>query len=57
LLRFFGSDALVAAIVIGLGVLLRWRGEAVARGIYTRGVAPFAGVVVVVVVATSVLMR
>jgi hypothetical protein len=57
LLRFFGYDALVAAIAIGLGLLLRWRGEAVARGIYVRGVAPFAGVVVVVVIATSILMR
>jgi hypothetical protein len=57
LVRFFGYDALVAALVIGAGLVLRWRGEAVARGIYVRGVTPFAGVVVVVVIATSILMR
>jgi hypothetical protein len=57
LARFFGFDVLVAAIVIGTGLLLRWRGEAIARGIYVRGVAPFAGLVVVVVIATSILIR
>jgi len=57
LLRFFGFDLLVAAIVIGAGLLLQWRGETIARGIYMRGVAPFAGLVVVVVIATSILMR
>jgi hypothetical protein len=57
LVRFFGYDVLVAAIVIGAGLLLRQRGEVIARGIYVRGVAPFAGLVVAVVIATSVLMR
>lgn len=57
LVRFFGISLLVAAIVVGAGLLLRWRGEAIARGIYVRGVAPFAGLVVVVVIATSILMR
>jgi len=57
LVRFFGFDVLVAAIVIGAGYLLRRRGAAIARGIYVRGVAPFAGLVVAVVIATSVLMR
>ena len=55
--RFFGITFLVAAIVIGLGALLRWRGEAVARGLYTRAVPPFAGLVIAIVVVTSVLMR
>jgi len=57
LLRFFGLDALVAAVVIAAGLSLQRGGEAIARGLYVRGVAPFAGVVVVVVVATSILMR
>jgi hypothetical protein len=57
LVRFFGFNVLVAAIVIGAGLLLRLRGEAIARGIYVRGVAPFAGLVVVLVITTSILMR
>ena len=57
LFRFFGFDVLVAVIVIAAGLLLRHRGDAIARGIYVRGVAPFAGLVVAVVIATSVLMR
>jgi hypothetical protein len=57
LMRFFGFDIVVAALVIAAGLLLRRRGEAIARGLYVRGVAPFAGLVVVVVVATSILMR
>jgi hypothetical protein len=57
LVRFFGYDVLVAAIVIGAGLLLRQRGDVIARGIYVRGVAPFAGLVVAMVIATSVLMR
>ena len=55
--HFYGITFLVAAIVIGLGALLRWRGEAVARGLYTRAVPPFAGLVIAIVVVTSVLMR
>jgi hypothetical protein len=57
LLRFFGVTVAVAAIVVAAGLLLRRRGAAIARGLYVRGVAPFAALVVVVVVATSVLMR
>jgi hypothetical protein len=57
LVRFFGFTVLVAAIVIVAGLLLRRRGEAIARGIYLRVVAPFGGLVVVVVIATSILMR
>lgn len=55
--RFFAISVAVAAFVIVAGWLMRRRGEAVARGLYLRGVAPFAGLVVVVVVATSILMR
>ena len=55
--RFFAISVAVAAFVIVAGWLLRRRGEAIARGLYVRGVAPFAGLVIVVVVATSILMR
>jgi len=55
--RFFGITFLVAGVVIGLGALLRLRGEAVARGLYSRVVPPYAGLVVAIVVVTSVLMR
>lgn len=57
IVRFFGVTFLVAGLVIALGVWLRWRGEAGVRGLYTRAVAPFAGLVMAIVVVTSVLMR
>ena len=56
-LRFAGITFLVAAVVIALGLLMRSRGEAGVRGLYTRAVAPFAGLVIAIVVVTSVLMR
>lgn len=57
LLRFFGITMAVAVFVIVAGLLLRHRGERIARRVYVRGVAPFAAVVVVAVLATSILMR
>ena len=57
LLRFFGITILVAGAAMAVGLLLRWRGAEGARGLYTRGVAPYAGLVVAIVVGTSVLMR
>jgi hypothetical protein len=57
LLRFFGLTFSTAAVVIAAGLLLRRRGQVTARGLYVRAVAPFAGLVVVIVIATSVLMR
>lgn len=57
LLRFFGATFLVAAIVVGAGIPVQRRGAAIARGLYTRAVAPFAGLVLLIVIATSVLMR
>jgi hypothetical protein len=57
LLRFFALTVVVAILVIVAGLALRRRGAQIVRGLYMRGVAPFAGVVVVVVFATSVLMR
>jgi hypothetical protein len=57
LLRFFGLTFGVAAVVGLLAGFLRWRGSDVARGVYTRGIAPFAGLVLLIVLATSILMR
>jgi hypothetical protein len=52
-----GTTFLVAALVIALAMLMRRRGAEDARALYTRGVAPFAGLVVGIVILTSVLMR
>jgi hypothetical protein len=57
LLRFFGTTFLVAVAAMVVGLLLRWRGAVGARGLYTRAVAPFAGLVVAIVIGTSILMR
>jgi hypothetical protein len=57
LLRFFGITTLVAAIVLLAGLLIRVRGSEATRGFYARAVAPYAGLVVVLVVATSILER
>lgn len=55
--RFFGLSLIVAGVSILAGALLRRRGAEPARGIYRRVIAPFAGVVLVLVVATSLLLR
>lgn len=57
LLRFFAITLLVAAIVIAAGWLVQARGTAIARGLYARVVTPYAGLVLVIVVVTSILMR
>jgi hypothetical protein len=57
LARFFGVTFLVAAVVIVAGVVVQQRGAAVVRGTYTRAVTPFAGLVLAIVVVTSILMR
>ncbi len=55
--RFLGVTLLVALVAMGLGLLLRLRGAAGVRALYTRGVAPFAALVALMVVLTSVLLR
>jgi hypothetical protein len=57
LLRFTGITLLVAGAAIVLGLLVRRRGAKGARSLYSRVVAPYAGVVLAVVVMTSLLMR
>ena len=57
LVRFFGISVAVAALIITASWVLRQRGEAIARGLYLRGVAPFAGLVLLIVAATSILIR
>jgi hypothetical protein len=55
--RFFGITFLVAAIAIGGGWLVQRGGTTLARGLYTKAVAPYAGLVLLIVLATSILMR
>lgn len=57
LLRFFGITFLVAAIVIAAAWVLQRRGADAARALYTRVVVPYAGIVLLIVIATSILMR
>ena len=56
-LRFFGLTFAVAAVAVGLALLMRLRGVAVARRLYTRAIAPYGVLVLAIVVATSILMR
>ncbi|HEY7807948.1 MAG TPA: hypothetical protein VIC34_12185, partial [Croceibacterium sp.] len=57
LLRFFGITAVAAGLLMGAGVVLERRGPALARGIYLRGVAPFAVLVLLLAVVTSFELR
>jgi hypothetical protein len=57
LLRFFGITAIVAIALVVAGVLMQRRGAAVARGLYMRVITPYAVVVLLVVVVTSLLLR
>jgi hypothetical protein len=56
-LRFFGVTLAVAAVVIAFGAFLRDRGASGVRALYVRGVAPYAAIVLAMLVATSILMR
>lgn len=57
LLRFFAITALAAGVVLGAGVAVRRRGSEVARRFYSRAVAPYAGMVAVLVIGTSLIER
>ena len=57
LLRFFGIALAIAALTIVAGVLMLRRGVETARGLYRRAVAPYALLVLGLVVVTSFLMK
>jgi hypothetical protein len=57
LLRFFAITLAVAAFGIGAGALMLRRGVETARGLYSRAVAPYALLVLALVVVTSFLMK
>lgn len=57
LARFAGITVAITAIALVTGFLLNRRGPDVTRGLYRRAVAPYAVLVLLLVVATSVLMR
>jgi hypothetical protein len=57
LLRFFGITAVVGLGMIGAGVLMQRRGAVFARGIYMKGIVPYALVVLVLTLGTSFLLR
>lgn len=56
-LRFIALTFGVAASVIAAGVVMQRRGAVVVRAMYTRLVMPYAVLVLLAVVVTSVLMR
>jgi hypothetical protein len=56
-MRFFGITLAVAALWIFAGALMLRRGAAAVRGLYQRAVAPYAVLVLAVVVITTFLMR
>jgi len=57
LLRFFGITAIVAVVLIGIGLVMQRRGAALARGLYMRAIGPYALVVLAVAVGTSFELR
>jgi hypothetical protein len=57
LLRFFGITALVGVGVVGAGLVMQRRGAVFARGIYMKGIVPYALVVLALTLGTSLLLR
>ena len=57
LLRFFGLSAGVAVLCLLAGAALDLRGAEPARRLYRQAIAPFAGLVLILVVVTSLLVR
>jgi hypothetical protein len=55
--RFFGLSLAIAALCVLAGAVLRRTGAAPAQGVYRRAIAPFAGIVLGLVVVTSLLIR
>ena len=57
MLRFAGITVGVAVLGIVAGAVMLRRGVETARGLYRRAVAPYALLVLVLVVVTSFLMK
>jgi hypothetical protein len=57
LLRFLAITLAAVAVCVVGGLLMVRRGADAARGVYRRAVAPYAGLVLVLVVITSFLMK
>jgi lysylphosphatidylglycerol synthetase-like protein (DUF2156 family) len=57
LARFLGVSLAVAGFCMLAGVYMGRRGLDVARDVYRRAVAPFAGLVLVLVAVTSLLVH
>lgn len=55
--RFLGLSLAVAGLCVLGGALIRRGGAEPAHGVYRRAIAPFAGVVLAIVVATALLLR
>jgi hypothetical protein len=56
-LRFFSITTVVAIALVTVGALMQRRGAELARGLYVRVITPYAFVVLLVVVLTSLLLR
>jgi len=56
-LRFFGITFGVAALMVLVGLVMDRRGPALARGFYKRAVPPFALLVLLLVIGTSLIVR
>jgi hypothetical protein len=56
-LRFFGITFLIAALAIAMGLLVQRAGAARTRRLYVTVVTPYAGLVLLIVVVTSIFMR
>jgi hypothetical protein len=57
LLRFFGITFGVAGLMVAAGLLMDRRGPTIAKGLYTRAVPPYALLVLLLVIGTSVMVR
>lgn len=56
-LRFFGITLGVAGLMVAAGIGLERRGPVTARGLYSRAMPPFALLVLMLVIATSLIVR
>jgi hypothetical protein len=57
LLRFFGITLGVAGLMVAAGIVMDRRGPALARGLYRRAMPPFALLVLLLVIGTSLIVR